>query len=124
MASSSWFIVFVFSVMVYSISNHLVYAHGPFHLYDKIRDIAHKIHPNLGELFECMICFPTWVGMGLSLCNYFLLGNVALTPFMILLNGVAPWWIIMALDGFFGSAVGWLIDTIQSAVERSNQVDG
>ena len=63
MATSSWFVVFVFSVIVYSISNHFVYAHGPMHVYDKIRNIAQRIHPNLGELFECMICFPTWVGM-------------------------------------------------------------
>lgn len=124
MATSSWLVVFVFSVIVYSISNHFVYAHGPMHVYDKIRNIAHRIHPNLGELFECMICFPTWVGMALSAMNYFFLNGVALTPFMILLNGIAPWWIIIALDGFFGSAVGWLIDTFQSAVERSNQANG
>lgn len=124
MATSSWFVVFVFSVIVYSISNHFVYAHGPMHVYDKIRNIAQRIHPNLGELFECMICFPTWVGMTLSAMNYFFLNGVALTPFMILLNGIVPWWIIIALDGFFGSAVGWLIDTFQSAVERSNQANG
>ena len=88
MATSSWFVVFVFSVSVYSISNHFVYAHGPMHVYDKIRNIAHRIHPNLGELFECMICFPTWVGMALSAMNYFFLNGVALTPFMILLNGI------------------------------------
>lgn len=124
MATSSWFVVFVFSVIVYSISNHFVYAHGPMHVYDNIRNIAQRIHPNLGELFECMICFPTWVGMALSAMNYFFLNGVALTPFMILLNGITPWWIIIALDGFFGSAVGWLIDTFQSAVERSNQANG
>ena len=90
MATSSWFVVFVFSVIVYSISNHFVYAHGPMHVYDKIRNIAQRIHPNLGELFECMICFPTWVGMALSAMNYFFLNGVALTPFMILLNGIAP----------------------------------
>lgn len=117
---SSWFIVFVFSIIAYSISNHFVYAHGPFHLYDKIRYVAEKIHPNLGELFSCMICFPTWSGFVLSAANSFLIPTVQLTPFMILLGGMAPWWIIMILDGFFASGISWLINTVQEALERSN----
>ena len=59
-------VIFVFSIIAYAISNHFVYAHGPMHIYDHIRCLADKIHPNLGELFQCMICFPTWVGMILS----------------------------------------------------------
>ena len=51
MATSSWFVVFVFSVIVYSISNHFVYAHGPMHVYDKIRYMSQSIHPYLVELF-------------------------------------------------------------------------
>lgn len=122
--SSVWFFTFVFSVLVYSISNHFVYAHGPFHLYDKIRSISEKVHPQLGELFSCMICFPTWVGMALSALNVLLLPSVHLTPMFIVLGVNAPWWVIIILDGFFGSAVGWLIDTMQSALERFNQVNG
>ena len=47
-----------------------------------------------------------------------------LTPMMILIGGVAHWWIIMLLDGFFASAVGWLIDSFQGSLERSNQDNG
>lgn len=121
---SSWFVVFVFSILVYSVSNHFVYAHGPMHVYDFIRNTAARIHPNLGELFECMICFPTWVGMIFSAANSFLLPSMNLTPMMILIGGVAPWWIIMLLDGFFASSVGWLIDSFQGSLERSNQDNG
>lgn len=117
---SSWFIVFVFSLMAYSISNHFVYAHGPFHLYDHIRSVAAKIHSNLGELFNCMICFPTWIGFILSALNSLLLPTKALTPFMILLSGSAPWWVIMIFDGFFASGIAWLINTVQEALERTN----
>lgn len=122
--SSAWFLTFVFSMLVYSISNHFVYAHGPFHLYDKIRSIAEKVHPQFGELFSCMICFPTWVGMALSALNVLLLPSAHLTPMFIVLGTSAPWWVIIILDGFFGSAVGWLIDTMQSTLERSNQANG
>ena len=114
-----WVIIFIFSIVSYAISNHFVYAHGPMHLYDKIRELACKIHPNLGELFECMICFPTWVGFILSAANSLLLPAVNLTPFTILMGTVAPWWIIMVLDGFFASGIVWLIHTFQEAMERS-----
>jgi hypothetical protein len=40
---------------------------------------------------------------------------------MLLLNTVAPWWIIMILDGFFASGIVWLINTVQEALERTNQ---
>jgi len=118
---SNWLILFIFCITVYGVSNHFVYAHGPFHIYDKIRELATKIHTNLGELFQCMICFPTWVGMFATLANVFIAPTVRLTPFMILLYGTTPWWIIMILDGFFTSGIVWLINTLQEALERSNQ---
>lgn len=121
---NSWIVIFVFSIVSYAISNHFVYAHGPAHIYDKIRDIANKIHPNLGELFSCMICFPTWTGFILSLSNSLFYPTLALTPFMLLLGTVAPWWVIMILDGFFSSGIVWLIHTLQEALERSGSNNG
>ena len=118
-----WVVIFIFSILAYSISNHFVYAHGPIHLYDGIRSLASKIHPNLGELFNCMICFPTWVGFILSAANSWLLPTVALTPMMLLINGLAPWWVIMIFDGFFASGISWLINTVQEALERSNSYE-
>jgi hypothetical protein len=90
------------------------------HIYDWIRDTAAKIHPNLGELFQCMICFPTWVGFILSAANSLFLPYIGLTPGMIMLGTLAPWWIIMIIDGFFASGIVWLIHTLQEALERSN----
>lgn len=115
-----WIVIFVFCVIAYGISNHFVYAHGPMHIYDHIRCLAEKIHPNLGELFQCMICFPTWVGFVLSAANSFLLPELKLTPGMLLMSGYAPWWIIMIIDGFFASGIVWQIHTAQEALERSN----
>ena len=115
-----WVTIFIFSIVAYAISNHFVYAHGPMHLYDKIRELAEKIHPNLGELFQCMICFPTWIGFILSAANSFFLPYTELTPVMIMLSTLAPWWVIMILDGFFASGIVWLIHTLQEALERSN----
>ena len=118
-----WVVIFIFSILAYSISNHFVYADGPMHLYDSISSLAAKIHPNLGELFGCMICFPTWVGFILSAANSWLLPTVALTPMMLVANGLAPWWAIMIFDGFFASGISWLISTVQEALERSNMYE-
>lgn len=115
-----WVVIFIFSIVSYAISNHLVYAHGPAHIYDKIRELANKISENLGELFGCMICMPTWIGMVLSVCNSLFLPMLSLTPMMLLLNGFVPWWVIMILDGFFASGIVWLIHTFQEAMERSS----
>ena len=115
-----WIVIFVFSIVAYSISNHLVYAHGPMHIYDHIRCLAGKIHPNLAELFQCMICMPTWWGFVLSAANSLLLPTLDLTPAMLIMGGYAPWWIIMIIDGFFASGIVWLIHTAQEALERSN----
>lgn len=109
----------LFSILTYAISNHLVYAHGPFHVYDKIREIAEKVHPQLGELFSCMICMPTWIGMGLSVFNSLLFPSVTLTPFNDYEFSDMPWWIIMALDGFLASGIVWLIHTLQEHFESN-----
>ena len=121
---SNLLVLFIFCITAYGISNHFVYAHGPFHIYDRLRNLATKIHSNLGELFSCMICFPTWVGMLATIANVFIVPTVKMTPFMILLYGNIPWWIIMILDGFFTSGAVWLINTLQEALERSNQNGG
>lgn len=118
---NDWLIVFIFSIVAYSISNHFVYAHGPMHIYDHIRCIAEKIHPNLGELFSCMICFPSWVGIFLSLINYFFIPERNLTPGMIIMGDICPWWVIMLVDLFFASGIVWLIHTLQEHFERREE---
>lgn len=119
---SNWFILVVYCLLVYGISNHIVYAHGPFHMYDKIHDITKRIHPQIEEGLSCFICFPTWLGIVFSVLNYFFVPTVTLTPCMIVLNNLAPWWVIMALDGFVASAIGWLMNTIQESLEKPNEI--
>lgn len=118
---TNWFIFIIYCLFVYGISNHIIYAHGPFHIYDKIHEIAKKIHPQIDEAISCFICFPTWVGIICSVLNYFFIPTVALTPCMIILNHLVPWWAIMILDGFVASAIGWLINTVQESLEKTDE---
>lgn len=116
----NWFIIFVYSIVAYAISNILVYANGPFHIFRNIRKIATKIHPQLGELFDCMICMPTWIGIILSGLNLYFLPNYGLTPFNMIATGM-PWYAILIFDGSFTSGIVWLIHTVQEAIERSGE---
>lgn len=118
---TNWFIFTIYCLFVYGISNHIIYAHGPFHIYDKIHEIAKKIHPQIDEAISCFICFPTWVGIVSSIMNYFFIPTVALTPCMMILNHLAPWWFIMIMDGFVASAIGWLINTVQETLEKTDE---
>lgn len=117
------FITFLSYILLsYGLSNLIVYANGPFHIFEKWREISHNIGEQFGELFTCMMCFSTWVGLALSLVNSLLLPAVAFTPFNIILGSVAPFWFIMILDMGFTSAVVWLIHQLEEMMERTGNV--
>lgn len=84
--------------------------------------MAHNIGEQFGELFTCMMCFSTWVGLALSLINNLLLPSVAFTPFNIILGTIAPFWFIMILDMGFSSAVVWLLHQLEEMMERTGNV--
>lgn len=108
---TSWIIILYF-VVAFSISFMFVYSTGPFHIFDHIRNIAFKISPNLGELFDCMYCFPSWVGIVLSILNQFAFPQIGFTPFYILLGATCPWYVVLVLNWFVTSGVVYIIDSI------------
>jgi hypothetical protein len=116
----------IYILCAYGISNIIVYSSGPFDCFTKMRDFMDKYAPsNFGELFHCMICFPTWVGIALSVFDIFFLKNIAFTPFNISFNNDSLWYYIIPLDMFITSGTVWLINTIQetfeSITERNNR---
>lgn len=114
------FLSYIF--LSYGLSNIVVYSNGPFHIFEKWRNLSHNINEQFGELFTCMMCFSTWVGLALSLVNSLLLSSVAFTPFNIILGTVAPFWLIMILDMGFTSAVVWLLHQLEEMMERIGNV--
>lgn len=114
---NSWLIVFVFIILNYGMSNMIVFSNGPFHIFEKLRTCANNMSEQLGELFSCMICYPTWNGIILSVVS--LVIGVYFTPFTILFNGN---YVILTIlfDGCFGSGSTWLIHNIEEYFERSN----
>lgn len=76
----------LYYLLAFGISFTFVQSMGPFNIFDRIRGWMGKIHPTFGYLFDCMFCFPTWVGLGLSIVNILLLPTIPFTPFMMLFD--------------------------------------
>lgn len=113
--------IILYFIVAYSISFLFVYSMGPFDIIDKFRNTIIKISPKFGEVFDCMYCFPTWIGIGLSLINQFLLPTIAFTPFFILLGSTAPWYVILILDTFVTSGMVYIIDTILKRISGETE---
>ena len=113
-------IIFCYCIVAYGISNIVVFSSGPFKIFEKIRYWSDYLDEHFGQLFSCMMCFPTNLGIVLSILNWFLI-PIAFTPFNILLGTVpALWWLAAILDGAFTSGIVWLIHHIEEWFE--NQV--
>lgn len=105
-------VYFLYFIVAYSISFLFVYAEGPFDIIDKLRNVVDKIAPSIGKVFDCMYCFPTWVGLCLSGANQLFLHNVPLTPFFVLLGTTCPWYVIVILDVFVTNGMVYITDCI------------
>lgn len=116
------FLLLIFILSCYGISNMVVYSNGPFHIFIKWREISEKISPMFGELFSCMMCFPFWAGVLLSSIDLFLIKSVSFTPLNILLGNSNNWLImlfILIMDGSISSGSVWIIHNIEEHFELS-----
>lgn len=114
--------IICYMIFAYGLSNMVVYARGPFGIFEWWRGFTHNINEHLGEMFSCMICFPTWVGIGSSVIDL-LFNGFAFTPFNVLLGAAAPWWLIIILDACLTSGIVWLLDQFETAMERHGMVE-
>ena len=120
------FILIVFSITCYGLSNMVIYSNGPFDIFVKWRKFTDNIHYKFGELFSCMMCFPFWVGILFSAIDLFFLTATVMTPFNTLLyaeaNGILKYLTILLLDGVFSSGSTWVIHNIEEFFETKKDV--
>lgn len=103
------FIFLLFSFICYSGTQFIVYLNGPFHIFEKFRILMQNTHDQLGELVGCEACTSTWVSFFISALNLIVIPTVAFTPFNLILAGTGLWWLIILLDGLFGSGISWML---------------
>lgn len=114
---SNGLIIFLFCIAAYGLSNMMVFSSGPFRIFEHIRSLANRISEHFGSLFSCMICFPANVGWITSAIDWFLIKDIALTPFNILLAGTGLWWLALIADCCFTTGAVWIIHNVESFFE-------
>ena len=114
---SNCLIIFLYCIVAYGFSNMMVFGSGPFKIFEGIRYITSRISEHFGSMFQCMMCFPANLGLVASLCDWFLLKDIAITPFNILLAGTGLWWVALLCDCCFTSGIVWIIHNIESFFE-------
>jgi hypothetical protein len=60
-----------------------------------------------------------------STLNLLFIPSIAFTPFNLLLGDTELWWLIILLDGLFGSGVSWMLFRIEDAlvaIKEKNQL--
>ena len=115
---SNWLIIFCYCIVAYGFSNMMVFGSGPFRIFEHIRSISNAIGEHFGQLFSCMMCFPANLGWVLSLIDWFLIKDIAFTPFNIILAGTGHWWLALLLDCCFTSGIVWFIHHIEEYFEN------
>ena len=114
---SNILIIFLYIFAVYGFSNMVVFSSGPFRIFEKIREWSSNLSEHFGTLFSCMICLPANVGWIASIIDWFLIPNLALTPFNILLDGTNLWWVALIADCCLTSGLVWIIHNVESFFE-------
>ncbi len=115
---SNLLIIFLYSIAAYGLSNMMVFGSGPFRIFEHIRNITSRISEHFGLLFSCMMCFPANVGWVFSLIDWFLIKEIAISPFNILLAGTGLWWLAAIFDCCFTSGFVWITHHIESFFEN------
>ena len=119
------FLVVCYFIFAYGISIVVTQGVGPFNILVKWRAFADWVGPNFGMLFSCMMCFPTNVGIVMSLLNWFLI-PACFTPFnLVFADFHNVWWmsIVAALmDGFATAAVCYTVHNINDYIDKSTPI--
>jgi len=110
----------------------VVYSDGPGDIFVKWRTLADWIHPKFGAVFKCMMCFPMWVGMIISVVNLFLLPELNLTPFNCVIGSLSElsvfgrvigYSFVILLDGAIASGTSWFIHNIEEYYESNSKFE-
>jgi hypothetical protein len=107
----------LFILISYGFSNIVVYGS----IFNGLRTFLDKLSPNFwGKLFNCMMCFPTWVGFFLSLTFFsptIYYGLEDLTVFNLFV--IPKEYSSIFFDGVLASGTTWLLHTGQEMMERA-----
>ena len=126
---STWFVIFIYIISVYGLSNMIAFGSGPFKIFEKIREWSSYVSEHFSSLFSCMMCLPANIGWIASLINWFFIPYIPITPFNLILIGTNLWWLALIGDCCFTTGIVWIVHNVESFFESiatgtaSNQTD-
>jgi len=98
--------IIIFLLAAYGISNIMVYSS----IFQWWRTFWDRVSPKFfGDLFQCMMCLPFWVGVILSIIS------VSLSSRYLNIDSI---FLSTFIDGCLTSGSIWLIHTIQEKLEK------
>ena len=103
----------------YGFCNMIIFAKGPFGIFEWWRSFSHRINKGLGELFTCPMCLSTWCGLFFSAIDIWLVKSVDFTPFNMVFANTNLWWLILLMDMGATSGIVWLIYQFEEMIERT-----
>lgn len=120
---SNWFILAIYLLFCYGCSEIVTSGIGPKNIFFRFREWSENVGPNFAMLFKCMLCFPTNLGIVTSLLNWFLLPDLAVTPFnMMFTEEYHVWYISLVaaiMDGCIVGAVCHFLWNLEDFIDKS-----
>jgi len=108
----------IYLFVSYGICNIIIYANGPFHIFEKMHLFLKEKYPTLEEMMSCFICLPTWCGFFLSTVNILFFPTIAFSPMNVIISDKLLWPIIIFFDGMFTSGICWMLNIFEEMIER------
>ena len=122
---SVWFLLFCYIAFCYGCSDIVTQGIGPKNIFFRLRMWAENIGPNFGLLFRCMLCFPTNLGIVISILNWFLI-PIYFTPFNIIFTEYhnIVWLSIITciMDGCLTGGVCSFIYNLYDYIDKSTPI--
>lgn len=107
----------------YGFCNMIIFARGPFGIFEWWRNFSHKISNGFGDLFTCPMCLSTWCGLFFSAIDIWIVKSISFTPFNIIFANSNLWWLILLMDMGSTSGIVWLIYQLEEMMERIGVYD-
>ena len=122
---STWFILFCYVMFCYGCSEIFTHGIGPKNIFVRIRVWAENIGPNFGLLFRCMLCFPTNLGILMSILDWFFI-PIEITPFnMMFADYLSNWWLLIPtaiMDGCLTGGICSFIYNVYDYIDKSTPI--